>query len=59
MEAETRVMEGILVTKPQLQKNLAQLILETWDCEKRMQIKKEAVKPAADKKTNFRGGWSA
>jgi hypothetical protein len=29
MEAETRVIEGILVTKPQLQKNLAQLILET------------------------------
>jgi hypothetical protein len=28
------------------------VILETWDCEKRMQIK-EAVKPAADKKTNF------
>jgi GLPGLI family protein len=29
MEAETRVIEGILVTKPQLKKNLAQLILET------------------------------
>jgi hypothetical protein len=28
MEAETRVMEGILVTKPAA-KNLAQLILET------------------------------
>jgi hypothetical protein len=55
MEAETRELEGILVTKPQLQKKPSTTDFRNMRPRKRMQIK-EAVKPAADKKTNFRGG---
>jgi hypothetical protein len=56
MEAETRVIEGILVTKPQLQKKPSTTDFRNMRLRKEDADKKEAVKPAADKKTNFRGG---